>query len=102
MQPGSKKYFTQWYYDVRRNPLLFWSILAGFLTIFPTLYIPVINHQVFKHTGITWEWSIVVIEAILFFLGCETWKWCKRIFLRRRAGKQAVDTENWGSNTESQ
>ena len=41
MQPKSKKYLTQWMYDVWRNPFLFWAIIAGFVTIFPTLYIPV-------------------------------------------------------------
>merc|ERR1712098_858094 len=30
MQPGSKKYFTQWMYDVWRNPFLFWAVIAGF------------------------------------------------------------------------
>lgn len=41
MQPGSKHYFTQWIFDVWRNQFLFWAIIAGFVTIFPTLYIPV-------------------------------------------------------------
>jgi P-type Na+/K+ transporter len=85
MQPKSTKYFTQWMHDVWRNKFLFWSIMAGFITVFPTLYIPVINHVVFKHTGISWEWGIVFIEAILFFAGIEAWKWAKRIFFRRRA-----------------
>merc|ERR1712058_150912 len=56
MQPKSTKYFTQWAIDVWRNKFLFWAVIAGFVTIFPTLYIPVINHKVFKHTGISWEW----------------------------------------------
>ncbi|EHY60841.1 P-type ATPase [Exophiala dermatitidis] len=85
MQPGSKRYFTQWMYDVWRNKFLCWSIIAGFVTIFPTLYIPVLNHDVFKHTGISWEWGIVFVEAFLFFLGAEAWKWAKRVYLRRRA-----------------
>lgn len=85
MQPKSTKYFTQWTHDVWRNQFLFWAIMAGFITIFPILYIPVINHVVFKHTGISWEWGIVIIESILFFAGIEAWKWAKRIFFRRRA-----------------
>ncbi|PIA95713.1 Calcium-transporting ATPase 3 [Cercospora beticola] len=89
MQPGSKKYFTQWWYDVRRNKFLFWAILIGFVTIFPTLYIPVINTVVFKHVGITWEWGVVFISALLFFLGIELWKFCKRVYFRRVAQKQA-------------
>ncbi|RYP69331.1 hypothetical protein DL769_005293 [Monosporascus sp. CRB-8-3] len=53
MQPGSKKYFTQWMHDVWRNKFLFWAIVMGFLTMFPILYIPVLNTAVFKHTGIS-------------------------------------------------
>ncbi|KAF2195685.1 sodium P-type ATPase-like protein [Zopfia rhizophila CBS 207.26] len=82
MQPSSKKYFTQWFHDVWRNKFLFWSIMAGFITIFPVLYIPVINTKVFKHRGISWEWGIVLVATVLFFLGVETWKLGKRIFFR--------------------
>ncbi|PYH75411.1 sodium ion P-type ATPase [Aspergillus uvarum CBS 121591] len=82
MQPKSEKYYTQWIHDVWQNRFLFWSIIAGWITIFPILYIPVLNHAVFKHTGISWEWGIVFIEAILFFLGVEAWKYAKRVFLR--------------------
>lgn len=85
MQPGSKKYLTQWMHDVWRNKFLFWAIIFGFVTLFPALYIPVLNHAVFKHTGISWEWAIVFIAAGLFFLGVETWKWGKRIYFRRAA-----------------
>lgn len=88
MQPGSRRYFTQWIYDIWRNKFLFWAIMAGFLTIFPTLYIPVINHVVFKHHGISWEWGVVFVEAALFFMGVEAWKWAKRVYLRRKAIKE--------------
>jgi P-type Na+/K+ transporter len=94
MQPGSKNYFTQWTHDVWRNKFLFWAIMAGFITIFPTLYIPVINHDVFKHTGISWEWGIVFVEATLFFLGIEAWKWGKRVFFRRRTVKMGKTKED--------
>jgi len=87
MQPGSKKYFTQWMIDVWRNKFLFWAILGGFVTLFPTLYIPVINTKVFKHVGISWEWGIVFIAAFLFFAGVEAWKWGKRVYFRRQAKK---------------
>ena len=55
MQPDSNNPF-QFAHDVWRNNFLFWSVIAGFITIFPVLYIPVINDVVFKHTGISWEW----------------------------------------------
>ncbi|KAF3941536.1 hypothetical protein ABW19_dt0203870 [Dactylella cylindrospora] len=90
MQPKSKKYFTQWAIDVWRNKFLFWAIIAGFVTIFPTLYIPVINHKVFKHEGITWEWGVVMIAALLFFMGIEAWKWAKRVYFRRTAKKRGT------------
>jgi potassium/sodium efflux P-type ATPase len=88
MQPNSKKYFTQWFFDVWRNKFLFFAIIAGFVTIFPVLYIPVINTVVFKHKGISWEWGIVFINTILFFIGIETWKWAKRVYFRKQE-KQA-------------
>lgn len=87
MQPGSKKYFTQWAIDVWRNKFLFFSIIFGFVTIFPVLYIPVINDTVFRHKGISWEWGIVFVATFLFFLGIETWKWGKRVFFRRNEVK---------------
>ncbi|KAL3436860.1 hypothetical protein BDV09DRAFT_163870 [Aspergillus tetrazonus] len=88
MQPDSKKYFTQWMHDVWRNKFLFWSIMAGWITTFPILYIPVLNTVVFKHTGISWEWGIVFVEAVLFFAGVEAWKWAKRVYYRKQARKQ--------------
>ncbi|KAK8054841.1 potassium/sodium efflux P-type ATPase [Apiospora rasikravindrae] len=87
MQPGSKKYLTQWVHDIWRNQFLFWAILLGFVTMFPALYIPVLNHAVFKHTGISWEWGIVFVAAALFFAGVESWKWAKRVYFRRTARK---------------
>lgn len=54
MQPGSKKYFTQWIHDIWRNKFLFCAVMAGIVTLFPVLYIPVLNTVVFKHRGISW------------------------------------------------
>jgi len=98
MQPGSNQYLTQWAIDVWRNKFLFFSIIFGFVTIFPVLYIPVINDTVFRHKGISWEWGIVFVATFLFFLGIETWKWGKRVFFRRReaqtgARRGSVDLE---------
>ncbi|KAK0724312.1 Na(+)/Li(+)-exporting P-type ATPase [Lasiosphaeris hirsuta] len=97
MQPDSTRYFTQWMTDVWRNQFLFWAIVGGFVTLFPTLYIPVINHAVFKHTGISWEWGIVFVASFLFFAGVEAWKWAKRVFFRqvdaKRTGRQWEDMD---------
>ena len=94
MQPGSPKRFTQWIYDVWRNKVLFCSVVAGFLLIFPLLYIPVINHDVFVHEGISWEWGIVFISSILFFIGAELWKYGKRVFFRYCEGKRDHSDED--------
>ncbi|KAK3073954.1 P-type ATPase [Teratosphaeriaceae sp. CCFEE 6253] len=88
MQPNSPHRFTQWARDVWRNKFLFFAVVAGFITIFPVLYIPVINDVVLKHTGITWEWIIVFISAFLFFAGIEGYKYAKRAFFRRREAKE--------------
>lgn len=85
MQPGSKLYFTQWIHDIWRNQFLFWAIVFGFVTLFPLIYIPVISTVVFKHKGISWEWGIVFVCAVLFFGGVELWKWAKRVFFRIQA-----------------
>ena len=87
MRPDSKKIF-QWVSDVWSNKFLFFAILTGFITLFPILYIPVINTTVFKHTGLTWEWAIVFIESVLFFAGVETYKFGKRAIFRRQAAKE--------------
>ncbi|KAI1379123.1 potassium/sodium eff [Hypoxylon crocopeplum] len=85
MRPGSDKYLTQWVQDVWRNKFLFWAIIVGFVTLFPTIYIPGLNTVVFKHVGISWEWAIVFVSSGLFFGGVESWKWAKRVYFRRRA-----------------
>lgn len=98
LNPDDKHVWTQWMRNVWRNKFLFWSVIAGFVTIFPILYIPVINHDVFRHTGISWEWAIVFIETILFFGGVEGWKWGKRVFFRRQEAKKSPAGGNTGSS----
>ncbi|OQE16338.1 hypothetical protein PENFLA_c028G02615 [Penicillium flavigenum] len=90
MQPNSKRRYTQWMHDIWRNKFLFFGIMTGFVLAFPILYIPVINHSVFKHSSISWEWAIVFVETVLFFAGIESWKWCKRVYFRRQDRKAAA------------
>jgi len=60
------------------NTFLFWSCIAGFLIIFPLIYIPGFNLSVFDHLPISWEWAIVVSCIIVQILIAESWKWAKR------------------------
>ncbi|KAK2812739.1 hypothetical protein FQN50_001068 [Emmonsiellopsis sp. PD_5] len=63
-----------------RNRFLFWAVFAGFVIVFPVVYIPVVNKIVFKHSAITWEWGIV-FGAVVVYLGLvESWKAIKRAF----------------------
>jgi P-type Na+/K+ transporter len=65
MQPGSKRYFTQWIHDVWRNQFLFWAVVAGFVTIFPVIYIPTLNTVVFKHYNISWVSLALPLKLIM-------------------------------------
>lgn len=84
--------WTQWARDVWQNKFLFWSVIAGFVTIFPIIYIPGLNRIVFKHESITWEWAVVIVMTILFFGGIEAWKMAKRFYFRRQ------DKKNWSGD----
>lgn len=88
--------FQDWY----KNRFLFWSSLFGAVSVVPTLYIPVINDQVFAHTGIGWEWGICFGFTILYIAWIESWKVCKRVYYRKNSAmvKGHHDSENVGLN----
>ena len=83
-----------WAARVWRNRFLFWSVVAGFVTIFPILYIPGLNTNVFRHSGISWEWGVVFVETLVFVLGIEAWKWAKRVYFRRRARRTTTTSQD--------
>lgn len=78
--------------DLWGNQFLFWSVIVGFVTVFPVVYIPVINNDVFLHKGIGYEWGIAIGFSLFFLLSSETWKWMKRIYKRKQA-KKVVNPE---------
>ncbi|KAK4163745.1 sodium transport ATPase 5 [Cladorrhinum sp. PSN259] len=80
---GAFRNTKKWASRFWRNPFLFWSVVVGFFSIFPTLYIPGLNRVVFLHDSIDKEWGVVFAVTVLFFLGAESWKWAKRVYLRR-------------------
>lgn len=91
LTPNSPKGpYKQFFADLWRNQALFWSIIGGFVTLFPLCYIPVINKIVFKHLACKWEWAVAVGGLIVFIGAAELWKWCKRIYFRRHASEYAV------------
>jgi magnesium-transporting ATPase (P-type) len=70
-------------HNIYSNRFLFWAIVIAFFSVFPVIYIPVLNTTIFKHKPIGWEWAIVIGGLILFLLGVETWKFMKRDLMRR-------------------
>lgn len=66
--------------DIWENQFLFWSVVVGALSVFPAVYIPGLNTDVFRHRGISWEWAPCVICVIIFVAGMEAWKYLKRTF----------------------
>lgn len=65
------------------SKFLFWAIVIAFFSVFPVIYIPVLNETVFKHSAITWEWAVVVSGLALFLFCVEAWKYMKRHLMRR-------------------
>lgn len=81
--------FVQWFKDTWRNKFLFACVVLGFLSVFPIVYIPGLNHVVFLHKQPQgWEWGIIFVCTFLFFCGVELWKFLKRIYFRRKAKKE--------------
>jgi magnesium-transporting ATPase (P-type) len=72
-----------WGRRLTNNKPLFWTVIVGFVAVFPTLYIPGLNHDAFLHQAIEKEWGIVFAMTVTFGIGCEIWKWQKRVYLRR-------------------
>jgi potassium/sodium efflux P-type ATPase len=64
--------------DLYNNRFLFWAVAIGFVSVFPTVYIPYLNRDVFKHTAISWEWGVVVGMTVVYVVGIEMWKYVKR------------------------
>ncbi|KAG5932678.1 hypothetical protein E4U53_001220 [Claviceps sorghi] len=64
--------------DLYANRFLFWSVVLGALSVFPVVYIPVLNTKFFKHKGITWEWCLSAGFTAVYVAGIEAWKCIKR------------------------
>ncbi|UZP35529.1 hypothetical protein NXS19_003345 [Fusarium pseudograminearum] len=79
--------FKAWAKKLWKNPFLFWSVTLSFVLIPPTLY-PVINHVVFMHNPIDWEWGVIFIAVGVFFAGAEAYKWAKRVYFRQNVAKE--------------
>lgn len=86
-QETDNSWWKQTWIELWGNQFLFWSVLGGFVSVFPVVYIPVINDKVFLHTGIGYEWGVAIALTLLFLAGSEFWKWMKRIYKRKWSSK---------------
>lgn len=85
MTPETDTPWTQVFKDVWSNQFLFWSIIGGFISCFPVVYIPVINKKVFMHGPIGREWGVAIGFTIAFWIGCEIYKVFKRLYYKKEA-----------------
>ncbi|GAA5902891.1 hypothetical protein JCM5296_006324 [Sporobolomyces johnsonii] len=105
MKPDSPYVFTQWARDIWANQFLFWSVILGFVSVFPVIYIPVINTDVFKHSPISWELALPFIATLIFLILVEAWKWAKRVYIRHKAVEEQEDGgifDNWKTTDPTQ
>jgi Na+-exporting ATPase len=71
---------TSVFKTIYHNRFLFWSVVGGFVMIFPIIYIPQVNTKIFKHEGLSWEWGVVASAVVLYIALIEIWKAIKRRF----------------------
>lgn len=81
---------------VIRNRFLFWAVMAGLVTPFPVIYIPVVNRVVFRHLPLTWEWGLVFGSIVCFISLVESWKAVKRRCKVKNAKRIGGDGEKAG------
>ncbi|KAF9094618.1 Na+ ATPase [Mortierella sp. AD031] len=63
---------------LKHNKMLWVSIVVGAILVFPVIYIPGVNHGVFKHSSLTYEWGLVLCALVLFIAFAEIYKMIKR------------------------
>lgn len=84
MYPGKGLSFFS---TITKNRFLFWAVVAGLVTPFPIIYIPVVNRVVFRHRALTWEWGLVFGSVLLFVAVVEGWK-CGKRYRKAKSAKK--------------
>lgn len=83
---------------VTKNRFLFWAVMAGLVTPFPVIYIPVVNRIVFRHLPLTWEWGLVAGSIVVFISLVESWKAIKRRMKAKKARKNPIEVNNFDND----
>lgn len=64
--------------DLVENKPLLWSVTILCLSVFPVIFIPVINDKVFLLFPIKWEWGMVAASMVVFLIVTELYKVARR------------------------
>jgi magnesium-transporting ATPase (P-type) len=80
---------------IENKPLL-WSVTILILSVFPVIYIPVINDKVFLLFPIAWEWGMVVASMVVFLGITEIYKLSRRRFAPLKTVDFAATTTDSG------
>ncbi|KAG0053107.1 Na+ ATPase [Gryganskiella cystojenkinii] len=67
---------------LKHNKMLWMSIVIGALLVFPVVYIPGLNHNVFKHSAMTYEWGLVLAALVIFIAFAEVYKKIKTLLMK--------------------
>lgn len=65
--------------NLLENKVLLWSVVILGVSVFPVVYIPVINNKVFLLFSIKWEWGMVVASALFHLVVSEVYKLARRM-----------------------
>ena len=95
LHPDTDSPVKEFFKSIWGNQFLFWSIIFGFVSAFPVVYIPVINDKVFLHKPIGPEWGLAIAFTIAFWIGAELYKLGKRRYFKtQRAHNPENDLES--------
>ncbi|KAI8800512.1 Na P-type ATPase [Cladochytrium replicatum] len=74
----------------KENRILFWTLIVGTIAIVVTVVVPGLNSSVFGHLPFDWEWGMVVICTVLFYIISEVYKFAKRYYYERLAKRSGL------------
>ena len=67
---------------LKYNKTLWLSVVVGTILVFPIIYIPGLNHNVFKHSSLSYEWGYVIAAVTIFIGFAEGYKFIKRRLMK--------------------
>lgn len=70
------------------NKTLLASVVVLTLSVFPVVYIPVINEEVFLLASLGWEWGMIFASVIIYMACAEGYKFIRRYYDRRSNAKR--------------